>query len=202
MKLTRPAALSSLSLPLRPRVSLSPLSSQRWLRTTRTPTSLKATVTVTPTHKKLFSHISRHNQEAHKPVPKLFDLTGRNYVITGGGQGIGFAMTRAICEMGGNVAVLDLRETPVDAFKTLAGEHGVKAEYFQTDVTREDSLTASFEKVVSSFGRVDGLIPAAGIVIDKPFVEWKWDEVERVQKVNVGAGLFIESFPMFDCFDC
>lgn len=92
--------------------------------------------------------------------------------------------------MGGNVAVLDLREQPVDAFKVLASEHGVKTEYFQTDVTKEDSLTASFEKAVSSLGSVDGLIPAAGIVLDKPFVEQTWQEVERTQKVNV-CGLTI-----------
>lgn len=102
-------------------------------------------------------------------------------------------MARAICEMGGNVAVLDLRDQPVDAFKALASENGVKAGYFQTDVTKEESLTASFEKAVSSLGSLDGLIPAAGIVLDKPFVEQTWQEVERIQKVNV-CGSAVDTF--------
>lgn len=182
-KLFRPITL--VSLPVRSRISS--LSSQRWLRSTSTPTAF------TSTSERQFSTSSRHNQDDHKPVSKLFDLSGRNYIITGGGQGIGFAMARAICEMGGNVAVLDLRDQPVDAFKALASEHGVKAEYFQTDVTKEESLTASFEKAISSLGSVDGLIPAAGIVLDKPFVEQTWQEVERIQKVNV-CGSAVDTF--------
>lgn len=117
----------------------------------------------------------------------VFSLKGRNYVVTGGGQGIGFAVTRAICEMGGNVAVLDLRKEPVEAFNTLSTEFGVKTEYLQTDVTKEESLTSSFEKAISALGSLHGLVPAAGIVVDKPFVEQTWDEVNRIQQVNVSV---------------
>lgn len=117
----------------------------------------------------------------------VFSLKGRNYVVTGGGQGIGFAVTRAICEMGGNVAVLDLRDKPVDDFNSLSSEFGVKTEYLQTDVTKEESLTSSFEKAISALGSLHGLVPAAGIVVDKPFVEQTWDEVNRIQQVNVCA---------------
>lgn len=103
-------------------------------------------------------------------------------------------MTRAICEMGGNVAVLDLRESPVEEFHSLADKYGVKTEYVQTDVTKEESLTGSFEVAVEKLGgRVDGLVPAAGVVVDKPFVEWTWSETERIQKVNVRS--FPVSFP-------
>lgn len=115
----------------------------------------------------------------------MYDLNGRNYIVTGGGQGIGFAITRAICEMGGNVAVLDLRSEPVDGFKDLSNHFGVKTEYLQTDVTKEESLSSSFDKAIASLGSLDGLVPAAGIVIDKPFVEQTWDEVNRIQQVNV-----------------
>jgi len=123
--------------------------------------------------------------DTFKDIRQMYSLTGRNYIVTGGGQGIGFAITRAICEMGGNVAVLDVRDQPVDAFKDLSKQFGVKTEYVQTDVTKEESLTSSFEKAIASLGSLDGLVPAAGIVIDKPFVEQTWNEVNRIQQVNV-----------------
>lgn len=123
--------------------------------------------------------------DTFKDIRKMYDLNGRNYIVTGGGQGIGFAITRAICEMGGNVAVLDLRSEPVDGFKDLSNHFGVKTEYLQTDVTKEESLSSSFDKAIASLGSLDGLVPAAGIVIDKPFVEQTWDEVNRIQQVNV-----------------
>lgn len=86
------------------------------------------------------------------PVRPMFELTGRNYLITGGAQGIGFAATRAICEMGGNVAVLDIQERPTAEFEELATNFGVKTSYHQTDLTKQDSLNAGFEKALASLG--------------------------------------------------
>lgn len=118
----------------------------------------------------------------------MFELRGRNYVVTGGAQGIGFAVTRAICEMGGNVAVMDIQERPVDEkeWNSLSQKFGTKAVYIQTDVTKQDSLNAAFARAVQELGSIDGLVPAAGIAIDKPFIEQTWEEFTRIQEINVG----------------
>lgn len=86
-----------------------------------------------------------------------FDLTNKNFVVTGGGRGIGYAATRAIAEMGGNVSVLDLRPEPAKDFETLAGTFGVSTKYIRTDVTSEGSLKAGFEEAVADFKALDGL---------------------------------------------
>lgn len=100
--------------------------------------------------------------------------------------GIGFATTKGICEMGGNVAVLDLRETPLEPVLELAKEHKVNTHYVQADVSNEESLKAGFEKAVSALGgKLDGIVTAAGIALDKPFVNQGWEEVNRVIQVNV-----------------
>ncbi|KAL2678517.1 hypothetical protein Neosp_009264 [[Neocosmospora] mangrovei] len=124
-------------------------------------------------------------------VRPMFELRGRNYVITGGAQGIGFACTRAICEMGGNVAVLDIQKNPVDEFNTLSDKFSTKAIYIQTDVTSEDSIKAAFAKVLEEFGTIDGCVPAAGIAIDKPFLDQTWDEFTRIQDINVRGTFFV-----------
>lgn len=118
-------------------------------------------------------------------VHPLFDLSGRNYIITGGGQGIGFAVVRAIAEYGGNIAVLDIRDQPIDEFNSLESEFGVKTTYFKTDVSKEESLTSSFNKAVEFLGSIDGAFTSAGIAIDKPFIDQTWAEVQRIQDVNV-----------------
>lgn len=122
-------------------------------------------------------------------VRPMFELRGRNYVVTGGAQGIGFACTRAICEMGGNVAVLDIQEKPVDEFYTLSDKFSAKAVYIRTDVTSEDSIKAAFAKVLQEFETIDGCVPAAGIAIDKPFLDQTWAEFTRIQDINVGIRL-------------
>lgn len=123
-------------------------------------------------------------------VRPMFELKGRNYLITGGAQGIGFAATRAICEMGGNVAVLDIQDRPTAEFEELGPKFGVKTSYHQTDLTQQDSLHAGFAKALESLGgTIDGCVPAAGIAIDKPFVEQTWEEFTRIQDINVSLEL-------------
>ncbi|KAH6645430.1 putative short-chain dehydrogenase [Truncatella angustata] len=124
-------------------------------------------------------------------VRPMFELRNRNYIVTGGAQGIGFAVTRAICELGGNVAVLDVQPKPAaEEFANLSEHFGVKTIYIQTDVTKQDSLNASFEKALAELGSIDGCVPAAGIAIDKPFVDQTWDEFTRIQEINVRGTFF------------
>ncbi|PPJ50978.1 hypothetical protein CBER1_06843 [Cercospora berteroae] len=123
-------------------------------------------------------------------IASKFSLKGRNYVVTGGAMGIGYSITKDIADSGGNVAVIDLRDTPLEDVFGLAKQYGVKAEYFQADVSNESQLTSAFEKVVQSFGKIDGIVTAAGIAIDKPFVDQKWEEVEKVLQVNTLGSMF------------
>lgn len=102
-------------------------------------------------------------------------------------MGIGYHITKDIAESGGNVAVIDLRDSPLEDVYGLAKKHGVKVDYQQADVSNEASLTAAFEKTVQSLGNIDGIVTAAGIAIDKPFIDQKWEEVEKVLQVNVSS---------------
>ncbi|KAK2695092.1 hypothetical protein QWA68_006087 [Fusarium oxysporum] len=124
-------------------------------------------------------------------VRPMFGLRGRNYIVTGGAQGIGFACTRAICEMGGNVAVLDIQKEPTAEFNTLSEKFSAKTVYIQTDVTSQESINAAFDKVLKEFETIDGVVPAAGIAIDKPFLEQTWEEFTRIQDINVRGTFFV-----------
>lgn len=107
-------------------------------------------------------------------------------------MGIGYAITHDIAEMGGNVAVLDMRPTPLEPVLDLPKKFNVKAEYFQADVSNEAALQTAFDHAVSALGSIDGIVTAAGIAIDKPFVDQGWDEVNKILQVNVsiyGRGL-------------
>lgn len=66
-------------------------------------------------------------------VREMFELKNKNFVVTGGGRGIGYAVTRAIAEMGGNVAVLDVLDSPVKDWETLPQHVGreIRLEYIK-----------------------------------------------------------------------
>lgn len=90
------------------------------------------------------------------PLRGRFDLTGKNYIVTGGGRGIGYAAVRGIAEMGGNVSILDAAPAPVRDFDSLGREFGVKTKYIRTDVASEESLTTAFSEMLADFGTLDG----------------------------------------------
>jgi sorbose reductase len=91
-----------------------------------------------------------------KEVRPMFELKGKNFVVTGGGRGIGYAATRAITEMGGNVAVLDILPKPVGDFEKLSAEHNVKTLYIPGSVTKESDVVGAFEKAAMELGSIDG----------------------------------------------
>lgn len=64
------------------------------------------------------------------------------------------------------MAILDIQDKPVEEFDGLASRYNVKIFYFKTDLTKEESLNAGFDKALEALGAIDGCVPAAGIAID------------------------------------
>jgi len=60
----------------------------------------------------------------------------------------------------------------------------------RADVTQEKSLTDAFDKATKALGTIDGCVTAAGISLDKPFENQTWEEVARVQDINVLGTFF------------
>ncbi|KAK5196513.1 hypothetical protein LTR99_005301 [Exophiala xenobiotica] len=117
-------------------------------------------------------------------VLDLFSLAGRTVVITGGGRGIGLALAFAVAEVGGNVAIVDILSEPHPHYRELE-KVGVKVKLYKSDVTNFDVLKSTFNEIVQDFGRIDGLVTAAGICPDEPFVDRKPESVARCMSINV-----------------
>ncbi|OAA63462.1 NAD(P)-binding domain protein [Niveomyces insectorum RCEF 264] len=120
-----------------------------------------------------------------RTVQDLISLKGRTIVITGGGRGLGLAFAFAIAEAGGNVAILDLADKPHEHFQKLQQEFDVKAKLYKADVTDYAGLQKAFDEIVKDFGRIDGLITAAGICPDEPFLKRAPESVARCININV-----------------
>ncbi|KAI1452333.1 short chain dehydrogenase [Annulohypoxylon moriforme] len=119
-----------------------------------------------------------------KTVQDLFSLKGRVTVITGGARGIGLAMAVACAEAGSDIAAIDLLDTPHEHFKKLENDYGVKVKLYKSDVTKFDVLEATFKQIVKDFGHINGLITAAGVCPDQPFVERPAASVEKTFQIN------------------
>lgn len=119
-----------------------------------------------------------------RSIADRMSMRGKTVLITGGGRGIGFAISKAIAQMGGNVAVIDTLQEPVEEFNTLPHEFGCQASYHRGDVTDQKSLETAFASAVESAGELHGCVAAAGIALDKPFLHHQWEESQKILSVN------------------
>ncbi|MGD2294507.1 MAG: SDR family NAD(P)-dependent oxidoreductase [Candidatus Aminicenantes bacterium] len=119
-----------------------------------------------------------------------FSLEGRVAVVTGGGRGIGKAISSKLAEAGAEVVLADCDEE--NAKKTaeqLTGQSGNVTGRF-VEVAEKDSVSDLFEKTFKTYGQVDILVNNAGIMYRTRFTEIKLDEWERTVRVNL-TGAFL-----------
>jgi NAD(P)-dependent dehydrogenase (short-subunit alcohol dehydrogenase family) len=114
----------------------------------------------------------------------LFDLTGRNSIVTGGARGLGRATAVGLATYGADVAVIDLdRERCGDAVKEIQAL-GRRAEAYGCDVADANAVVATVGKIQQDFGRADILVNIAGITARIPTHEMPSETVRRLMEVN------------------
>ena len=98
---------------------------------------------------------------------KLFDLSGKVAIVTGGNGGIGLGMARGLAEAGADIAVVGRNEAKSNAAVADLRTRGVKAISVTADVTDQAAVEAMVERVGKELGRIDILVNNAGINIRK-----------------------------------
>lgn len=101
-------------------------------------------------------------------------------VVTGAGGGMGLAIAQALLRGGASVAMLDVKPQP-------DGLHG-NFIYLQVDLSRFEGVQTAFDSIVTSFGRVDYLANAAGVLWferDKGATEIDLDVWDQVMTINL-----------------
>lgn len=93
---------------------------------------------------------------------KMFDLTGKVAIVTGGGNGIGKACCFMLAQAGAAVSVGDLKFDDADKVAAEIVKRGGKAIGISCDVTSDSDMTHLVEKTVEELGGVHILVNNAG----------------------------------------
>lgn len=128
------------------------------------------------------------------PAERL--LAGSVVLVTGAGRGIGLAIARLAAAEGASLAIVD---AGLDAegnggdpsvvrglAATLLGE-GVEVEAFEDDVASAGAIDRIVARTLERFGRLDAVVHAAGIWIDRSVLRTPPEMLERALAVQVGA---------------
>lgn len=124
------------------------------------------------------------------PLPgiKLFDLTGKAAIITGGSKGLGVAMAAGLASAGASVMLVSRNaEEGKEAAAQIRTDFGTPAASFSGDVTMQDDMEAMASATLEAFGRIDILINSAGINIRGPIDELTLDDFNQVMNINVNG---------------
>jgi len=112
------------------------------------------------------------------------DISGKVFVVTGGGNGIGREVVLALLAKGARVAALDLSEEGLEATAMLA-DVGERLTTHAADITDRAVVEQLPQLVSATHGSVDGLVNVAGIIHKfKPISELSFEEIEKVMAVN------------------
>ena len=112
----------------------------------------------------------------------MFDLTGRNALVTGASGGIGGAIARALHAAGATVGLSGTRLEPLEA---LAGELGERAHVLPCNLSDREAVAALPGQAAGAMGSVDILVNNAGITRDNLFMRMSDEEWDSVLEVNL-----------------
>ncbi|OAA26849.1 dehydrogenase of unknown specificity, short-chain alcohol dehydrogenase like [Frankia sp. EI5c] len=114
----------------------------------------------------------------------------RTAVVTGGGSGIGRAISLRLAEDGFATAILDLNEEAAQQVAEEARQKGGEAAAFAVDVSDRAQVNAVLDRVRSTFGPILVLVNNAGITGFKEFLKITDPVWDRIIAVNLSGPLY------------
>jgi NAD(P)-dependent dehydrogenase (short-subunit alcohol dehydrogenase family) len=119
---------------------------------------------------------------------KLFDLSGRVALVTGGNKGLGKAMSRGLAQCGAEVFIASRSETELKAAADeIAAETGRKVAYAVADMSRRRDAAALAHTALEKMGRIDILINNAGMNAPEPIDAVKDETWDKVLETNLSS---------------
>lgn len=120
------------------------------------------------------------------PGIKLFNLTGRVAIITGGSKGLGAAMAAGLASAGADLVLASRHLDEVqEVAAEIARDYGHEAMGVACDVTQSTEVEALVQTTLQRFGKVDILVNNAGINIRGPIDELTYEQFKQVHDINV-----------------
>jgi NAD(P)-dependent dehydrogenase (short-subunit alcohol dehydrogenase family) len=118
---------------------------------------------------------------------KLFDLSGRVALITGGSRGLGLQIAEALGEFGATLVLTARKQDELDAATKHLGAQGIAASALAVDLSKPDAPASAVEAVMARHGRLDILVNNAGTTWGAPAEDHPREGWDKVVALNLTA---------------
>lgn len=115
----------------------------------------------------------------------VYDLTGRKALVTGGAQGLGAGMAKALARAGASVVIGDLQEDLGKETADALRDSGATAGFVPLDVTDDASWEAAITGTVGELGGLDIVVNNAGVELSGLVIDLDPADVRKMLEVNV-----------------
>ena len=107
-------------------------------------------------------------------------------VITGATGGIGACMVKKFYENDYDVVMLDIKEEFLSGLAEREGYERERVSWYEIDVSSEESVKSTIEKIKADKGRIDALVNAAGILGSYNMTaDYGFDNFKKIYSINV-----------------
>ena len=121
------------------------------------------------------------------------DLSGKNAIVTGGGDGIGKVTAKLLAKAGANVFLADLNlENARKTAEEIQAETSVQAYYCKCNVAVKAEVDAMVEEAVKAMGTIDILNHIAGVSRKVDFMDMTEELYDFVMDINTKGTFFVD----------
>ena len=118
-------------------------------------------------------------------------LQDKTVIVTGGASGIGAACVRRFAAEGARLVFADLAEAPGGRIAAELAAAGKDAVFIRADVSKAETAERLVETALARFGRLDGVLCAAGVSPNHDLLALTEAEFDAVIKVNLNGPLLL-----------
>jgi len=122
-----------------------------------------------------------------RSVQKLFDLSGRTALVTGGSRGLGLQIAEALGEAGARVVISARKASELEAAVEALKARGVEASWIAADSSQPADVQRLADASLDMLGHVDILVNNAGATWGAPAADHPLDAWDKVMNLNVRA---------------
>jgi len=119
------------------------------------------------------------------PVLKLFDLTGRTALVTGGSRGLGLQIAQALGEAGARVLLTSRKAADLEEAVAVLADRGIRAGWVAADASDPAQVQHVVGEAMQRMGQVDILVNNAGATWGAPAEDYPLAAWDKVMNLNV-----------------
>jgi gluconate 5-dehydrogenase len=134
-----------------------------------------------------------------RTVQELFDLRGRNALVTGGSRGLGLQAAEALAEAGARVCLTSRKADDLQAAAAMLTSRGHAVEWIAADAANIPQIEQMAQAALDRMGTIDILVNNAGATWGAPAEDYPIEAWDKVMNLNVRSAFVLSRYVAKHC---